>query len=171
MKKILLLAACMIFAACASHHEDAKPVSPVIEKKGGFVVEHHEAPMIALDNIQTLDNIQQFAKKIYFKQNSARITPDSRKILNGLIGMMQIEPAYTVHIVGLADETEKKPMTLSMRRALSVAQLLRSNGIKASRIRVNGQGRDSVLGCSELKGNNRQNCLAAERAVVLTNKY
>lgn len=208
MKKILITLLLLTFTACASHKEPSQEPTRQ-DKKGGFVVESHEPPIGVLDgSVNTLDNLALFSKTIYFEPGSARITPESRKVLNGLMGMMQLEPNYTVHIIGLADETEAKPITLSMRRALSVAQLLRSAGINPNRIRVNGQGRDRNLGCLTLpngqsnrkaipqnkkaqikvipnagiqkpriqsmmakKKTPREECLSAERIVILTNKF
>jgi outer membrane protein OmpA-like peptidoglycan-associated protein len=175
MKKLLLLITVLALSACASHEAPKKTVPCCVvtsNTKGGFVVEHHEPPIGVLDTqSKTLDNVELFAKKIYFAPGSAKITPEGRKVLNGLMGMMQVELAYTIHIVGLSDETEKKPVPLSMRRALSVAQLLRANGIDEKRIRVNGQGQDLNLSCMKLSSVDRKSCLQAERAVILTNKY
>lgn len=167
MKKVFVLLT-LVLAACTSH-----PVSneAPAEKKGGFAVETHEPPMLALDNVQSLDNVQLFVRQVYFKPGSAKITPEGRKVLNGLMGMMQVESAYTVHIIGLADETEKNAKTLSMRRALSVAQLFRSAGIDPSRFRVNGQGQDLNLKCKKQTGARRAECLSKERLVILTNQY
>lgn len=164
MKKLILMVLILGMTACTSQRVSI----PATATNSQSTV----APIGALDTEgKTLDDTVIFSKQIYFEPGSAKITSESRKVLNGLMAMMQLEPSYRVHIIGLADETEKKPIQLSFHRATSVAQLFQSAGIESSRLSLNGQGRDLNLQCRKLREFQKAACLQNERTVILTNRY
>ncbi len=80
--------------------------------------------------VSNLDNYkEELTKTIYFRLNSAALSPDDKKDLDDLAQKALSEKAYIIEVAGYADSTGKaaKNQVLSDRRANAVIQYLEQN--------------------------------------------
>lgn len=81
--------------------------------------------------VSNLDNYkEQYSTTIYFKLNSATLSPDDKKELDDLAQKAVNEKAYVIEVAGYADSSGKaaRNQILSDNRANSVIQYLEQNG-------------------------------------------
>jgi len=86
-----------------------------------------------------------FSSDIMFASNQFNLTDSSKIILNNLIVILNKYPETNLEVQGHTDNTgsESYNMRLSVKRAASVADYLKANGIAASRIIAKGFGQDN----------------------------
>lgn len=84
---------------------------------------------------------------ILFELNSATLRPDLQRDLNAVARNLIDYPASTIQIVGHTDNTGPAAFNqdLSVRRAQSVASVLRNAGVPAARITAFGRGEDAPI--------------------------
>ncbi len=165
--RILLLLVAALFSGCASHS-----VPPVAKPDGSaFVVQESALPPVAsLDSgASTLDGTHAFSRRVLFAPGSALLDARARKILRGVGGMMLLEPRLRIHAIGLASPLERRARIVSERRARSIAQFLRDDGIPADRISISWRVED-VAGCGRIPSKFRASCESALRAALLANQ-
>ncbi len=106
---------------------------------------------------------------ILFATDSANLRPDLRADLRTVAGSLQAYPDTTVQVIGHTDNVGDPGynIRLSERRAQSVADVLRGEGVAASRIRTLGQG-DTQPVASNLTAEGRQQNRRVE-IVILPN--
>ena len=89
---------------------------------------------------------------VQFEKNSNKLSASSWSDLQSLIKTMDDNSDMKVKIYGLASLDEDQPMKISVDRARSAADILMENGIKPSKISVNGIGASRPRsGCTEGK--------------------
>lgn len=88
--------------------------------------------------------VVEFSSNVLFGLNKADVTLDASQTLDKLITVLNTYPDTDLEVQGHTDSTgtAEYNQTLSVRRASSVANYLRSNGIKSSRITTKGFGKD-----------------------------
>jgi len=86
--------------------------------------------------------IVEFADKILFGFDQAELNANSYNNLNKLITVLEKYPDTDIEIQGHTDNTgtDKYNMTLSLKRATSVSQYLKSKGVASSRVSTKGYG-------------------------------
>jgi outer membrane protein OmpA-like peptidoglycan-associated protein len=79
---------------------------------------------------------------IEFDTGKANIKPDSEKVLNDVLAVLQAQPDWRMRIEGHTDSTGTKAgnMTLSQKRAESVVAWLVGKGIPQARLLAAGLG-------------------------------
>ena len=79
---------------------------------------------------------------ILFKIGQAEIEPESFKVLDKLVSLLNENPAHKVHIAGHTDNIGEKPVNfeLSTRRAAACADYFKTKSIEAARITFEGFG-------------------------------
>lgn len=79
---------------------------------------------------------------ILFKPGQAEIDPESFKVLDKLLILLNENPVHKVHIVGHTDNIGEKPVNLelSTRRAAACADYFKTKSIEAERITFEGEG-------------------------------
>jgi len=85
----------------------------------------------ANNRITNLDNYQQkYKETVYFKLNSATLSPDDKQTLDKVAQQAQAEKGYVVEVAGFADTTGKaaRNQVLSEQRANAVIQYLEQQG-------------------------------------------
>jgi len=85
--------------------------------------------------------------RIRFDYNSARLRPESRKVLEPVANVLRSDPGLKVIIEGHTDSkgTERYNLRLSQRRAEAVKKALVKLGIKAARLKTRGYGESRPL--------------------------
>ncbi len=81
--------------------------------------------------VTNLDNYQEkYKETVYFKLNSANLSPDDKQTLDKVAQQAQVEKGYVVEVAGFADTTGKaaRNQTLSEQRANAVIQYLEQQG-------------------------------------------
>lgn len=126
------------------------------DKKGYFSVSEY----IDLTNFEKFDNIERdldLAKmelgqsiklnNIFFEYNKVEIKDESKKELERLLGVLNVNPSLKIEIGGHCDSkgNEKFNRELSLKRAKQVVAYLVENGIDASRLQAKGYGEDVPL--------------------------
>lgn len=89
--------------------------------------------------------VVEFSSKVLFGFDQSNLTDASRKTLNNLITILNKYPQTNLEVQGHTDNTgsESYNMTLSVKRASTVADYLKANGIDASRLTIKGFGEDA----------------------------
>jgi outer membrane protein OmpA-like peptidoglycan-associated protein len=84
---------------------------------------------------------------ILFATDSAALRPDLQRDLNAVAANLLNYPNSTIEIIGHTDNTGTAALNqdLSQRRAVSVANVLRQNGVPSSRIVAFGQGEERPI--------------------------
>ena len=98
-------------------------------------------------------------ESIYFKIESANLEPGSLTTLQKLLKMMDENPAIIIEIAGHTDSTGTKEFNLSLskKRAESVASYLIQNGVSSKRIRTAGYGDTKPLANDSTEEGRRKN--------------
>lgn len=125
----------------------------VLEKQGGISTWEEIACKLTDPNILP----------IYYDLNSARLTPEARKVINEkLYSLMTEKPRIRIEISSHTDsrDSDDYNMNLSQRRAQSVVDYLISKGIKASRLVAKGFGESRLVEPCP----NGSNCTEAQHA-------
>ncbi len=101
-----------------------------------------EKPAIAVAQGQAI-----VLKGVYFKTNSAELTPESKQILNKVAKTLKENPDIVVEIRGYTDNTGsyKANVRLSQRRAESVRNYLISKGVDGKRLIAKGYGPENPI--------------------------
>lgn len=88
--------------------------------------------------------VVEFSSKVLFGFDQASLTSASENTLDNLITILNKYPDTNLEIQGHTDNTgaSNYNMTLSIKRATSVSDYLKSNGINNSRLTVKGFGED-----------------------------
>ena len=104
-------------------------------KNDALVVENKTIEKVIVDEPFTLNGI-------YFGTNSARLLPDSYPALDELVEYLQENETQSLNITGHTDSvgSEKNNLSLSEKRAASVAAYLIRKGVLLSRISSAGKG-------------------------------
>lgn len=86
--------------------------------------------------------VVEFSSKVLFGFDQASLTSASENTLNNLITILNKYPDTNLEIQGHTDNTGAASynMTLSIKRATSVSDYLKANGINSSRLTVKGFG-------------------------------
>jgi len=86
--------------------------------------------------------VVEFNSKVLFGFDQSSLTDASRNTLNNLITILNKYPETNLEVQGHTDNTGAASynMTLSVKRATSVADYLKANGISSSRLTVKGFG-------------------------------
>ena len=86
--------------------------------------------------------VVEFNSKVLFGFDQSNLTDASRNTLNNLITILNKYPETNLEVQGHTDNTGAASynMTLSVKRATSVADYLKANGINSSRLTVKGFG-------------------------------
>lgn len=112
----------------------------VLKKKGGMTVwEEVDCRLVSAD-----PNIL----PIFYELNSARITPDSEKIIDKhLLALMKDKPGIKVEIMSHTDSRgdDSYNKALSQQRAQSVVNYLVNKGISRNRMVANGYGETRLV--------------------------
>ncbi len=88
---------------------------------------------------------------LYFETGGTRFTPESQKewpVVLGVLKELQNLPASELVVIGHADEVGSDALNdeLSRRRATTIADLIKSNGIKPAHVDIVGRGsRDPLV--------------------------
>jgi len=110
-----------------------------LAKKGGMTVwEEVDCGMVGTANILP----------IYYELNSARITPESEKIIDEhLLTLMKNKPGLRIELASHTDSRgdDAYNMTLSQQRAQSVVNYLVSKGISRDRLVAKGYGETRLV--------------------------
>ncbi len=98
---------------------------------------------------------------VYFKTDSAELTPVSTTTLNHAISILNRRPGIRVEVAAYTDSrgTSAYNMALSMRRAKSVMDYITSHGISVSRLTSRGYGETQAVAdnsTSEGRARNRR---------------
>lgn len=83
------------------------------------------------ERVTNLDNYQQkYKETVYFKLNSATLSPDNKQTLDKVAQEAQAEKGYVVEVAGFADTTGRaaRNQVLSEQRANAVIQYLEQQG-------------------------------------------
>ncbi|MEW5756873.1 MAG: OmpA family protein [Pseudomonadota bacterium] len=82
---------------------------------------------------------------VNFERNSARLTPDSRRVLEEVVTKLRDKPHLKVEVAGHTDDhgPDRINRTLSQRRAESVRAYLRGLGIPEQQLSAKGYGADA----------------------------
>jgi hypothetical protein len=89
---------------------------------------------------------------VQYEKNSSKVPAGTSGNMQSIVKMMKDMPELMIKIYGLSSIDENYPMELSITRARLFADLLLENGIKPSRIRINGIGAYRPRsGCTEGK--------------------
>jgi adhesin transport system outer membrane protein len=96
---------------------------------------------------------------IHFESDSARITADSRKVLEEIAARLKAAPDTQVKIIGHTDDTggAEHNLRLSRERARSVADALIENGIRADRLTAVGRGESEPIATNATEEGKRTN--------------
>lgn len=88
--------------------------------------------------------VVEFSSKVLFGFDKSSLTSESENTLNNLITILNKYPNTNLEIQGHTDNTgaANYNMTLSIKRATSVSDYLKSNGVNNSRLTVKGFGED-----------------------------
>ncbi len=91
---------------------------------------------------EEVKKLEQYAKTIYFRTNSAEFTKKTYPILEAIVVIMKNNPASRFRIEGHTDSqgSDEYNMKLSDRRANAVRDYLISKGISADRLEAKGYG-------------------------------
>ena len=87
--------------------------------------------------------VEPMEQNIFFAINSARISEDQQLKVNDLVTYLNKYPECKVCITGYADKDTGTPnynKMLSEKRAVSVAEALKTKGLSAERIRIEFKG-------------------------------
>ena len=84
---------------------------------------------------------------LYFEHDSAELTPESKAILENVLGMIRDRAPVDISVVGHTDTVGWKGYnyTLSMERARAVASILLGQGVDPSTLDVTSHGKDNPL--------------------------
>ncbi|MCC6857606.1 MAG: OmpA family protein [Bryobacterales bacterium] len=115
--------------------------------KGKFSAASTEAPIEYKAPARGAEPIGTQRKSIYFDPNSARMSLDSRAIVDDVASFMRAYENTVVDIEGNTDSTGSHDynVKLSWERAEAVKQYLVSKGFPAARMRTKGNGPDSPI--------------------------
>ncbi|MDX2094393.1 MAG: OmpA family protein [Alphaproteobacteria bacterium] len=108
-------------------------------------------------------------RTVYFNFNSSTLTPSAKTKLRVLANSLKSSKVAAVKIVGFADEigTTGYNLSLSQKRANTVASFLRASGVKViGKSEVKGLGETSSQSeCEDITGKAQQACLWRDRRV------
>lgn len=170
---LLAALACLLLAACAAPErvvllpqEDGTPSAVVVRSKDKEVVldqpytvakvgdrrietEKTDAAAVAVRYRDVLDALPQRARSytLYFEFGGTRLTPDSRTLLDRILGEMLALPAPEMIIIGHTDDVGASALNdkLSLDRAESVLKLIQAKGIALRDVVVVGRGERDPL--------------------------
>ena len=113
-----------------------------------------------------------FESGVLFPYNSADVLPAGRENLRQLATSLRNYPGTTVLIVGHTDSTgsDEYNMGLSYRRAEGARNFLASQGIDASRVRVEGRGESEPVADNSTETGRQQN-RRVEIAIFASEEY
>ncbi len=130
-----------------------KIISPIVEK-------------IPVSNPSSTSINEKFSTKeiftlpnILFETNSDKLLPIAYTSLDGLIVYLQDHRGFKLKITGHTDHigSSQNNLTLSKKRAQSVANYLINNGIHISRIKIIGKGASNPITTNETPEGRKQN--------------
>ena len=84
---------------------------------------------------------------LYFEHDSADLTVESKAALRKVLAAIRSRAPMDISVVGHTDTVGKKEYnyTLSMKRAMAVASILRGNGVDPSILDITSHGKDNPL--------------------------
>jgi outer membrane protein OmpA-like peptidoglycan-associated protein len=84
---------------------------------------------------------------LYFETGSTQLTPESQALVEKMIADTGKWPALDVSVVGHTDTVGKEKLNdeLSLKRAQSVADLLKSKGLKVQALSIESYGKRNLL--------------------------
>lgn len=172
-KLLAPLAASLLLAACAAPErivllpqEDGTPSAIVVRAKDKEVVidqpytvakvgdrrieiEQTDAAAVATRYRDVLDALPQKARSytLHFEFGGTRLTPESRTLLDRVLGEMMALPAPEMIIIGHTDDVGASAVNdkLSLERAESVLKLIQAKGIALRDVVVVGRGQRDLL--------------------------
>lgn len=95
---------------------------------------------------------------IDFAPGSTRLPKESTQEIEKLLSLLKENPEYTVFLNGFTDSSgdAKRNLLLSQKRAASIADFLKQNGIQPGRVRFHGYGEDHPIAPNDtLEGQNQ----------------
>lgn len=107
------------------------------------VKEKPKKPVVVPKEVPTEVYVEPLIENIFFKINSAKIQHKESEKVNALVKFMKDNPKTKVAICGYADKETGNAafnMSLSVKRANSVAKALKDMGISADRITTDAKG-------------------------------
>jgi len=115
--------------------------------KGKFSTNSTEAPIEYREPAKGATPIATQRRSIYFETNSARMSLDSRAVVDEIAAFMRAYENTIVDIEGNTDSTGARPhnMQLSRDRAETVKSYLVAKGFPAERMRTAGNGPDKPI--------------------------
>jgi outer membrane protein OmpA-like peptidoglycan-associated protein len=98
-------------------------------------------------------------KDIDFTPGSTRLPKGSTQELDKLLLMLKENPEYTVFLNGFTDSSgdATRNLLLSQKRAASIADFLKQNGIQPGRVRFHGYGEDHPIAPNDTTEGQKQN--------------
>ena len=108
----------------------------------------------ASDDAGVKDFVSRAGDVVYFKGDSAELSPDAKAILQKQISWLNRHPNYRVMVAGHADEwgTLQHNLSVGARRAVAVKTYLRRNGLRTQRVRTLSYGKERLVAdCTALK--------------------
>ena len=91
--------------------------------------------------------------KVYFRTDSARLTPDAQETLRGQAKWLNQYPNHTITIEGHSDErgTREYNLGLAAKRAQTIKNFLTRQGVNSARLRTLSYGKERpVATCNDI---------------------
>lgn len=118
---------------------------------------------IGNNNITVINNgeylVVNMPQDVLFATDSATLRPDLTRDLNAVAGSLLRYPNSRIEVIGHTDNTGSAAYNqdLSQRRAVSVANVLRQNGVPGSRLASYGRGMDQPVASNATPQGRAQN--------------
>lgn len=84
-------------------------------------------------------------RRISFDAGSAKLTPEGRRVLDGVLAMMKAQPGLQLSLIGHSDAAGGESNNLSWARADAARRFLVDLGVSASRLQAVGRGAGEPL--------------------------
>lgn len=96
---------------------------------------------------------------VLFATDSAALRPDLTRDINAVAGSLLRYPNSRIEVIGHTDDTGSNAYNqdLSQRRAVSVSNILRNNGVPGSRLAAYGRGEDAPIASNATPEGRAQN--------------
>ncbi len=147
-----VLIAASLLAACS-----AKKNGDSFGLNGSANGDNPNAIGYAADGPVTPGTVRDFSvnvgDKVYFKTDSARLTPDAIETLTQQARWLNQYPNHTITIEGHSDErgTREYNLGLAAKRAQAIKQFLARQGVNAARLRTLSYGKERpVATCNDI---------------------
>ena len=118
---------------------------------------------IGNNNITVTNNGQflvvNMPQDVLFATDSASLRPDLTRDINAVAGSLLRYPNSRIEVIGHTDDTGSNAYNqdLSQRRAVSVSNILRDNGVPGSRLSAFGRGEDAPIASNATPAGRAQN--------------